>query len=184
MLFNTLFQSLLHVRQFRSLLHLRPCKIAVFPCFSQFSVNSNQVKRFYYGRGRRDPRDGYSKIDEELEKMPRTEVIRNGIKILKEELKLWKEEIKEKIEADPILIRRPGEIDLLFRFDSEQSRSQWILTADSDHREGYSECNMTPTPYGTAVFQGVLSSRVPKDGKTKKAGYCNMTSLRKRVDKL
>lgn len=129
----------------------------------------------------RSPRDGYSKAEEELEKMSRTEIIRNGIKTLKEELKLWKKEVKEKLESDPILINRPGEIDIVFRFDTDEHLSRWITTADSDNNEGHSYCSLTGTPYGTGVFQGSISNRVPADGRTKKAGYCNLTSMNKKV---
>lgn len=138
--------------------------------------------RSYFVKG--SPRDGYSKVDEEIEKMSRTEIIRTGIKTLKEELKLWKQEVKEKLESDPILINRPGEIDIVFRFDSDEHRSQWVTTSDSDHREGHSQCSLTGTPYGTALFQGVISTRVPVDGRTKKSGYCNLTSMKKRVSAL
>lgn len=33
---------------------------------------------------------------------------------------------------------------------------------------------------GTGVFSGVLSTRLPKDGKVKYSGYCNITSIPKR----
>ena len=46
-------------------------------------------------------------------------MIIDGFKDLKEEFKLWKEEVKEKFETDPILIYRPNEIDIYCRFNSK-----------------------------------------------------------------
>jgi NADH dehydrogenase [ubiquinone] 1 alpha subcomplex assembly factor 1 len=40
----------------------------------------------------------------------------DGFKQLGEEIKLWKEEMKEKIESDPLIVARPGETDIAWRF--------------------------------------------------------------------
>ncbi len=46
-----------------------------------------------------------------------------------------------------------------------------MTTADSDWGEGYSKVNLEMNEAGTAaVFHGVLNTRVPDDGRTKRSG--------------
>lgn len=107
--------------------------------------------------------------------------IRDGLKELKSEIKLWSEEVKEHFESDPVMIFRPGETDVAWKFDSENSLNQWIVTSDKDNNEGYSSCSLKLNKYGKGVFSGELNTRVPQDGRTKRAGYCNIKTLRARV---
>ncbi|KAJ0173708.1 hypothetical protein K1T71_010857 [Dendrolimus kikuchii] len=104
------------------------------------------------------------------------EHIRNGFKELKNELKLFAEEIKELIITDPVLISRPGEVDLLWLFNDANVLDKFVTTSDSDHNEGFSTCSLDMSPAGRAKFHGYLDTKVPKDGKIKKAGYCGMRS--------
>lgn len=146
----------------------------------RFSVNnirnintSRQTLSSFY---QSDKKEGYSKSDK---KVSRLELIRNGLVELKKEILIWKDEIKEKLESDPILVYRPGETDILWKFDSPTVLDQWVATADSDHNEGYSKCDLKISADGTAIFSGSLNCEVPKDGRIKRAGYCNMKSLRR-----
>lgn len=41
----------------------------------------------------------------------------------------------------------------------------------------FSSLELSPT--GTGVFSGVLSTRLPKDGKVRYSGYCNVTTVNK-----
>lgn len=125
----------------------------------------------------KDPKGGYGR---ENLGVSRTQLIRDGLKELRQEIKLWKEEVKEKFECDPILIYRPGETDMLWKFDTPDSLNNWITTSDSDHNEGNSSCSLSITPHQKCLFSGSLSTEVPKDGRVKKAGYCNMKSIRVR----
>jgi NADH dehydrogenase [ubiquinone] 1 alpha subcomplex assembly factor 1 len=43
-------------------------------------------------------------------------MVLEGLQDLKEEIKLWKEEVKEKLDSDPVVVFRPNEIDPVFRF--------------------------------------------------------------------
>jgi NADH dehydrogenase [ubiquinone] 1 alpha subcomplex assembly factor 1 len=53
----------------------------------------------------RDPKGGYLRD----EPKPRaTELIRDGLKELKSEIMLWKEEMKERLDSDPIVAYRRG----------------------------------------------------------------------------
>lgn len=112
------------------------------------------------------------------EKVSKTKLIREGLKELKSEIKLWTEEMKEKLEMDPICIVRPNETDVIWKFDTEDILKKWVSTSDSDHGEGYSNCSLQLTEHGKAMFSGDLSTKVPKDGRIKRSGYCNMKSHR------
>lgn len=108
-------------------------------------------------------------------------MIRDGMKELKHEIALWKQEIQEVLDTDPIMIYRPGETDIVWKFGSPDALEKWKVSSDSDHNEGFSNCSLTLTKQGKGLFAGYLSLRLPKDGRVKKAGYCNMQTLRARV---
>ena len=50
------------------------------------------------------------------------------------------------------------------------------MTADRDNDGGKSTANFTFSKNRTGLFHGYLSKEVPKDGKTKYAGYANITA--------
>ncbi|CRK88429.1 CLUMA_CG002237, isoform A [Clunio marinus] len=107
-------------------------------------------------------------------------MILDGLKEFKSELNLWKEEMKEKFESDPILVFRPGEIDVIWKFSEEQDLDKWVVTSDKDHNQGLSVASFERSPAGFGLFSGNLSSELPIDGRIKKAGYCNIKSMRQR----
>lgn len=106
------------------------------------------------------------------------ERMRLGLTELKKEIKLWSQEVKETWEGDPVLIYRPGEVDVAWRFTDENSLDKWIVSSDADNNEGFSHCTLSRTSYGKALFSGNICLRIPKDGRVKRAGYCNMKTLR------
>ncbi|KAK4884021.1 hypothetical protein RN001_000292 [Aquatica leii] len=125
----------------------------------------------------RDDKGGYS----DNRKYPsKIQMIRDGLKELKQEIALWSEEMKESFESDPCLEFRQGETDVAWRFESEKSLEKWVVTSDSDHNEGFSKCSLTLSKHGKGLFSGVLNTELPKDGRIKRAGYCNMKSMRAR----
>lgn len=126
----------------------------------------------------RDKKGGYNR---ELErKFWKKDVILSGLEELKGEIKLWKEEVKERLQSDPILIHRPGEVDLAWSFKKEVDFKKWIITTDSDHLEGESKAKFELSKAGHGLFHGTLSDKVPQDGRIKRAGYCNIKSMRAR----
>ncbi|XP_020296479.1 complex I intermediate-associated protein 30, mitochondrial [Pseudomyrmex gracilis] len=131
----------------------------------------------------RDRKYGYKKYDKpppEPEKLSVFGQMREGWRKLKEEFGLWIEEMKENYQTDPSLIYRRGEVDVVWRFkDDPKSLDQWIVTCDSDYNEGYSTAKLEMSSIGTGVFSGVLSNRLPKDGRLAYAGYCNITTIPK-----
>lgn len=44
------------------------------------------------------------------------QLILEGLKELRKEIKLWTEEVKEDFDSDPILCYRPGEVDIMWQF--------------------------------------------------------------------
>lgn len=61
----------------------------------------------------REKKSGYAK---KLPILPSKAMILDGLKELKSEIKLWTEEVKEKFDSDPIMVFRPGEIDIAWKF--------------------------------------------------------------------
>lgn len=47
---------------------------------------------------------------------PTRSEIADGMKELKKEILLWRDEMKEKFEDDPIVMYRPNEVDVAYRF--------------------------------------------------------------------
>lgn len=57
---------------------------------------------------------------------------------------------------------------------------KWVATADSDHNQGTSTAVLEKSPAGHGLFKGNLTVDVPKDGRIKRSGYCNIRSQRAR----
>ncbi|KAK3093391.1 hypothetical protein FSP39_014996 [Pinctada imbricata] len=66
--------------------------------------------------------------------------------------------------------------DYFWKFNSAEKLKAWILTTDMDNKEGFSKAYLSLSKSGKALFYGNLSTKVPEDGRVKKAGYCNMRS--------
>lgn len=111
----------------------------------------------------------------------RIQMIRDGMKELKHEIALWRQEMKEALETDPVYIYRPGETDIIWKFGNSEALNKWKVTSDSDHNEGFSKCSLELNKQGKGLFSGYLSTRLPKDGRVQRAGYCNIQTLRARV---
>ncbi|XP_059053324.1 complex I intermediate-associated protein 30, mitochondrial [Achroia grisella] len=134
----------------------------------------NTPKRLLFWENER--KGGYNTA----EKVSILDHLKNGFKELNYELILFKQELKELVETDPLLVARPGETDLIWCFNDQNVLDKFVTTSDSDHNEGYSQCSLNMSSAGRALFHGHLDLRVPKDGRIKKAGYCAMRSKRVR----
>lgn len=124
----------------------------------------------------KDKKGGYNR--DLNHKFWQKDAILSGLKELKGEIKMWKEEVTEKLRSDPVLIFRPGEVDVVWPFRDQADLEKWVLTTDRDHNEGDSRAKFEISRSGHALFHGVLNESVPKDGKIKRAGYCNVKSMR------
>lgn len=69
-------------------------------------------------------------------------------------------------------------MDLQWQFNDKTNLEDWVVSCDSDHNEGYSTCSLNVSPVGKGLFSGNLSTQLVRDGKVKKAGYCNIKSIR------
>lgn len=129
----------------------------------------------------RDKKGGYNRHLKHDPDYWKTKVILSGLRDLKDEIRLWKEEVKEKLRSDPVLIFRPGEVDVVWPFSTDKQLEQWVVTCDRDHNEGESVAKFERSRGGHALFHGTLSDVVPKDGRIRRAGYCNVKSMRHRI---
>lgn len=146
----------------------------LWPCSRENrSIATTPVKQLFWEK---DPKGGYSS----KEKRNRKELIQEGLKELRIELSKWKGEVIEKFEDDPIIVR-PGDMDKVWILKNEEQLKNWVATSDKDHGEGYSSCSLSLSPAGHGLFSGQINTQVPKDGRVKKAGYCNMKSIRPRL---
>uniref|UniRef100_A0A1Q3FCN5 Putative chaperone protein n=1 Tax=Culex tarsalis TaxID=7177 RepID=A0A1Q3FCN5_CULTA len=108
----------------------------------------------------------------------RWQLLRDGLRELRQEFALFEQEWREKLASDALVVFRPGETDVVFNFERQEQLDRWVVTADRDHSQGYSEARFELGPAGFGVFHGKLESRVPKDGRIKRSGYANITSQR------
>ncbi|CAH1402209.1 unnamed protein product [Nezara viridula] len=146
---------------------------ALSSCQQSFFSTTNCNRLFF----EKDPKGGYSKTKS---KYLQWKHIKDGWKQLGDEVKLFKEELIEAIENDPIVSLTPGVIKKQWELRKEEHLGTWITTSDSDHGEGHSTCSLTLNNNGFGHFSGVLDTTVPIDGRTKRAGYCSVRTKRAR----
>ncbi|KAG5318966.1 CIA30 protein, partial [Pseudoatta argentina] len=130
-----------------------------------------------------DRKSGYKKVYDRPSPEQNLSIfgkIREGYRQFKEEFGILMEEVKEKLRMDPIFTYRQNEVDVVWRFKGDlKSLNQWVITCDSDYNEGFSTVKLEMSSIGTGIFSGTINTRLPKDGRIKYAGYCNMTSIPK-----
>lgn len=95
---------------------------AVLNSFSIRNIYTTPVNETFWER---EKKSGYAK---KMPALPSKKMIIDGLQELKQEIALWKDEIKEKFESDPILVFRPGEIDVSWKFSGKFII--WILKID------------------------------------------------------
>ncbi|KAL3872915.1 hypothetical protein ACJMK2_036090 [Sinanodonta woodiana] len=120
-----------------------------------------------------DRKSGY---DPKIPKKPIPTMIKEGIKMIYTESLRFKQEVIEKFSCDGYYITHHGDYQYFWKFNGKSSLDPWTVTADQDHNEGSSSCNLTVSKNNKALFHGFLSTDVPKDGVIKRAGYVNLRS--------
>lgn len=75
-------------------------------------IHTTAVKATFWER---EKKSGYGKKYPIISKT----LVLEGLKELKSEIKMWKDEMQEKLEGDPIMVYRPGEIDVAWKFSGE-----------------------------------------------------------------
>lgn len=68
------------------------------------SIHTSTILNTFWER---EKKSGYSRA---LENVSKKQLILDGLKELKKEINLWKKEVKEKLESDPVLVFRPGKL--------------------------------------------------------------------------
>lgn len=101
---------------------------------------------------------------------------RDGMKIVGGEISKFKEEVICKLSCDNWTELQHGDYELLWKFDNKEMISSWIVTADEDNNDGHSTAEFVITPSNHGLFRGCIDTTVPKDGVTKRTGYCNIRS--------
>jgi hypothetical protein len=61
----------------------------------------------------REKKSGYGK---KYPSIPTKAMVLDGLQELKSEIKMWRDEVQEKFEADPIMVFRAGEVDIAWKF--------------------------------------------------------------------
>ncbi|XP_054011022.1 complex I intermediate-associated protein 30, mitochondrial [Hylaeus anthracinus] len=130
---------------------------------------------YFYEPKRYDLPTVYDNLEQKKETT--LDKLRNGCRQLVQETSLLLKEIRTKLRIHPTVVIS-NEEDILWKFnEGKKSRNEWIVTCDSDYEQGYSTAKLEISPRGTGVFHGTLTTRIPKDGKIVRAGYCNITTV-------
>jgi len=154
-------------------------------------INRDQVYKFYvpdrkagYHLGKYGNHFDY--IDDDL---TLKDIIVEGSRQLKEECKMALEEIKyvAKGEHYKKLFIKQGDIQYLCNYAETPTNSTainelFVVSSDSSWGEGYSWGSLEASPaLNSAIFCGDLNTRVPQDGRLKRAGYTNMKMVTQRL---
>jgi NADH dehydrogenase [ubiquinone] 1 alpha subcomplex assembly factor 1 len=129
----------------------------------------------------KDKKSGYRQpID-----VPKTKMIKDGVKMIGSEMGVWVDEMKEKLHMDiNVFDIKHNDYETVWRFNEQRNINEWLVTTDCDNSEGFSTASFTYTKNNTGLFHGHLSQQVPKDGVVKRTGYCNIRSPTKFVSNL
>lgn len=95
------------LRRCDKITYLRSCYLlngneSILPDSRHFHTTPNL--QLFWERHRKG---GYNK---NVKRLSQKDLILDGLKQLKKEIVLWKEEVKEKLECDPVVIFRPGKL--------------------------------------------------------------------------
>lgn len=115
-------------------------------------------------------------VDMEEEDLTTAELIDEGLRVIREGVPLFKEEIKNKFKCDQMFLGEHGDYEYLAEFRGKDSLKDWIVSCDKDSREGKSTASLTVSNTNKALFHGYLNTDKPKEGRVKMTGYCNLRS--------
>uniref|UniRef100_A0A0N4Z8R0 CIA30 domain-containing protein n=1 Tax=Parastrongyloides trichosuri TaxID=131310 RepID=A0A0N4Z8R0_PARTI len=117
--------------------------------------------------------------------MPLKEVLKDSPSYMKQELLKFVNETKnsiniEKIEAiEDTGVLRHGDTKIEYVFKEPSDMKVWKTGCDSDWGKGYSKCSFNLTDNNTAIFSGIINTKVMKDGKVEKAGWASIKTIDK-----
>lgn len=145
-----------------SLVHL-PLRLSL-----RHFTNSQALWNFW----EKDKKGGY---ETKIEK-PLKELVKEGFKEIKPEIKKFNEEVKAKIMCDRVRLYMHNDYEIAWKFSDSSVTDSWVVTADSDHNQGKSKASFVLGANQKGVFKGYLNNDPPKDGVIKYTGYCNIRS--------
>lgn len=110
--------------------------------------------------------------------LPLKERLKEGFKILKDDIKLFAQEKRDQWDCDHRFefTKTDGDYYYFWKFNGVDSLDDWVVTTDRDNLEGHSKAKLSLSKNNKALFQGYLSQKVPKDGVISYAGYANLRS--------
>ncbi|CAG2112915.1 unnamed protein product [Medioppia subpectinata] len=133
------------------------------------------------------------------EAIPEWEKLTGGYHALKDEVKMWAEEVRDRYGLESLYDHYDdGEVVKLWDFNQRHNgvitsyhnrdnrgvetndMKKWIIACDSDYNEGYTRCDWTVSPSGRALFSGYLDTKLPLDGSIARAGYAFVGCEKKR----
>ncbi|TKR61231.1 hypothetical protein L596_028371 [Steinernema carpocapsae] len=112
--------------------------------------------------------------------VPMKEIIADAPRILKRQLAMVKDEVKNSISLEKKqMVENAGavkhnEARVEYRFDSDEAMKLWHTGCDKDWNEGYSQMELLRTDKNTAIFKGAITGALIKDGKVERAGWAAM----------
>ena len=94
-----------------------------------------------------------------------------GSKVFVQESIRWLEEWRETIRGDrPVYMDR--EENVMWKFDSQETIDQWIVSKDRDWGEGFSTATFERSPAGHGLFHGFLDTKTfPRDPTITRVGW-------------
>uniref|UniRef100_A0A914N1J0 NADH:ubiquinone oxidoreductase intermediate-associated protein 30 domain-containing protein n=1 Tax=Meloidogyne incognita TaxID=6306 RepID=A0A914N1J0_MELIC len=128
-----------------------------------------------------DKKGGFVQLDVDI---PLNVLLEDSPKILKKEAKKLSTHFRQKfyLVDHANLLRTQSdtahtETFIQYEFRNDEDFEYWQTGSDSDWSEGYSKCDFYKTDRGTAIFEGYLSQKVVKDGRTECAGWCSIKTI-------
>ncbi|KAL3082851.1 hypothetical protein niasHS_010653 [Heterodera schachtii] len=127
-----------------------------------------------------DKRSGFDNWDLDV---PMEILLKEAPKWYRKQPKLLASEMWQRIKDRVLIYDRMGrgtvhgETSIKYEFKTDEDFGKWLTGSDSEWSEGFSKCKLYRSDRGSAIFEGTLSTRLVKDGKTQRAGWCSMRSL-------
>lgn len=101
---------------------------------------------------------------------------RNGMKRMPGEISKFKEEVKWKFRCDNLAMIEHNDYEVVWKFDNKEVFDGWVVSTDRDSNAGNSTGEFVCADNNHGLFRGHIDTTLPKDGITKRTGFCNVRS--------
>ncbi|XP_014216296.1 complex I intermediate-associated protein 30, mitochondrial [Copidosoma floridanum] len=130
-------------------------------------------------------KDGYSKKPQEQlewEKLSWIDKIKFELSLQKEYVKEFVTDYKLEFNEGPRIIMPEHHVDVFWRFTGKKDEMKhWLVSCDSDHKEGHSTAKLEYTRDNKGLFHGFIDTKVPHDGYLKRTGWANIRMAPKKT---